>query len=168
MKKNLLFEFSVDKENKTIRIRREFDAEVALVWQAWTDPQFLEQWVAPKPWKAETKSMDFREGGHWHYAMVGPNGEKHWSRYDYVEIDPLKKIVELRGFSDENGNISPDFPRTNCENVFEELDGNTFVSVTAEYGSLEVLEYMVSHGFKEGMSASLGNLDELLEQLQSR
>src|SRR5690606_5115242 len=168
MKKNLLFEFSVDKENKTIRIKREFDAEVALVWQAWTDPQFLVQWVAPKPWKAETKSMDFRKGGYWHYAMVGPNGEKHWSSYDYVEIDSLKKIVELRGFSDENGNIRPDFPRTICENVFEELDGNTFVSVTAEYGSLEVLEYVVSHGLKEGMSASLGNLDELLEQLQSK
>jgi hypothetical protein len=42
----------------------------------------------------------------------------------------------------------------------------TLIEVTAEYGSLEVLEYMVTHGFKEGINASLQNLDELLDQLK--
>ena len=160
------FEFSVNKENKTIHIKREFDANLSLVWQAWTTASILEQWVAPKPWRAETKTMDFREGGFWLYAMVSPEGEKHWSRYDYQKIEPQEKIIELRGFSDETGLVNPNFPRTTCTNIFREKDGKTLVEVTAEYGSLEVLEYMVTHGFKEGMNASLQNLDELLEQLK--
>lgn len=164
MKNNLLFQFDVDREQKTIRIKREFAADLPLVWQAWTTPEFLEQWIAPKPWRAETKTMDFREGGHWHYAMVGPQGEKHWSRYDYLEIVPQVKIMESRGFSDENGAMNPDFPTTLSTTLFFQKEGRTLVELTAVYGSLDVLEYMVTHGFKEGMDASLANLDELLEK----
>ncbi|RZK57232.1 MAG: SRPBCC domain-containing protein [Pedobacter sp.] len=166
MESNLLFDFIVNKEEKTIVVKREFAADVNLVWKAWTSAQFLEQWIAPKPWRAETKTMEFKEGGFWHYAMVSPHGEKHWSRYDYQQIIPRKSIIELRGFSDENGTINPNFPRTQCTNIFNEIDGNTFVTVTAAYGSLEVLEYMVTNGFKEGMSAALANLDELLLNLK--
>jgi uncharacterized protein YndB with AHSA1/START domain len=162
MSTTLLFDFMVDKENKTIRVKREFEAKLELVWEAWTTPEFLEKWIAPKPWSAETKTMDFREGGFWHYAMVSPQGEKHWTRYDYQTIEPQKKIVELRGFSNEEGTINSDFPRTECTNLFKESNGRTFVEITAVYGSLEVLEFMVKNGFREGMSASLGNLDELL------
>ncbi|TSJ47972.1 SRPBCC family protein [Fluviicola chungangensis] len=162
----LVFDFIVDKENKTIIVKREFDADRETVWEAWTNPKFLEQWIAPKPWTAKTKTMDFREGGFWHYAMVSPQGENHWTRYDYQQIEPQKKIVELRGFSDENGNINPAFPRTECTNLFSETEGKTLVEITAVYGSLEVLEYMVKNGFKEGMSASLGNLDELLPAIK--
>jgi uncharacterized protein YndB with AHSA1/START domain len=166
MKSNLLFDFIVNREDKTIVVKREFAADLELVWEAWTSAEFLEQWIAPKPWRAETKTMDFKEGGFWHYAMISPQGEKHWSRYDYQSIEPQKSIIELRGFSDENGTINPDFPRTLCTNIFNEKDGNTFVTVTSEYGSLEVLEYMVTHGFKEGVSAALANLDELLLNLK--
>ena len=167
MNKNLLFDFTADKENKTIVIKREFEAPLALVWEAWTNPDILEQWIAPKPWRAETKTMDFREGGLWHYAMVGPQSERHWSRYDYQKIEPQKSITELRAFSNENGGVNPDFPRTVCTSIFSETEGKTLVTVTAEYGSLEVLEYMVTHGFKEGMASSLENLDALLEHLKA-
>ncbi|WP_257867923.1 SRPBCC domain-containing protein [Flavobacterium sp. J372] len=76
MKNDLLFDFNVNKENKTIIITREFAAGVALVWKAWTTPELLDQWWGPQPWRAETKSMDFTEGGYWLYAMVGPRGPK--------------------------------------------------------------------------------------------
>lgn len=75
--------FTVDKANNQIRVKRSFNAPLDLVWAAWTNPEILEQWVAPKPWWAETKTKDFREGGFWHYAMIK---EKHWSRYDYQKI----------------------------------------------------------------------------------
>src|SRR5690606_5922768 len=122
----------------------------------------------PKPWRAETKTMDFREGGFWHYAMISPQGEKHWSRYDYQKIEYQKSIMELRAFSDESGAVNPDFPRTLCTNVFSETGGKTLVTVIAEYGSLEVLEYMVTHGFKEGIASSLGNLDEVLNHIKNQ
>ena len=71
MESNLSFNFEVNKENKTIAIQREFDADPQLVWSAWTTAELLDQWWGPRPWRAETKKMDFREGGHWLYAMVG-------------------------------------------------------------------------------------------------
>lgn len=158
----LLFDFIVNKEEQTITVKREFAADLDLVWEAWTNPEYLDQWVAPKPWRVETKTMDFREGGFWLYAMIGPEGQKHWSRYDYQKIVPQKSITELRAFSDESGVVNPQFPQTESITVFNESDGKTLIVLTAQYGSLEVLEYMVKHGFKEGMSASLENLDRIL------
>lgn len=165
MKTAPFFDFIVDKDHKTIVIKREFAAPLELVWEAWTTSEILEQWIAPKPWRAQTRTMDFREGGFWHYAMISPNNEKHWSRYDYQKIEHQKSITELRAFSDESGSVNPDFPRTHSQNVFTETNSKTLVTVTAEYGSLEVLEFMVKNGFKEGMASSLGNLDEVLNQL---
>ena len=78
MSTNLAFDFSVNKETNTITVKREFAAELSLVWDAYTKSEILDQWWAPKPWKARTKTMEFREGGYWHYAMVGPAGEEHW------------------------------------------------------------------------------------------
>ena len=66
---NLAFDFSVNKENNTINVKRVFAAALPLVWDAYTNSEILDQWWAPKPWKARTKTMDFREGGHWLYAM---------------------------------------------------------------------------------------------------
>jgi uncharacterized protein YndB with AHSA1/START domain len=72
MNSNLQFDFLVDKESNTITVKREFAANRQLVWSAYTESELLDQWFAPKPWKARTKTMDFREGGHWLYAMVSP------------------------------------------------------------------------------------------------
>ncbi len=95
MSTNLALDFSVNKENKTISIKREFNAERPLVWDAYTKSEILDQWWAPSPWKARTKTMDFREGGHWHYAMVGPEGEEHWALVNYKTIQPLQKFTGL-------------------------------------------------------------------------
>lgn len=51
MKNDLLFDFTVSKENKTIHIKREFNANLELVWQAWTTAELLDQWWAPKPYQ---------------------------------------------------------------------------------------------------------------------
>lgn len=77
MSKNLNFDFVVNKDNNTIKISREFAAHISLVWDAYTTSEILDKWWAPKPWKARTKKMDFRVGGSWLYAMVGPAGEEH-------------------------------------------------------------------------------------------
>src|SRR6185295_5344399 len=115
MSKNLAFDFSVNKENKTITVKREFAAKLSLVWDAYTKSEILDKWWAPKPWKARTKTMDFREGGHWHYAMVGPNGEEHWALANYKEIQIQKKFTGLDAFADANGNVNKDLPQSKWE-----------------------------------------------------
>jgi uncharacterized glyoxalase superfamily protein PhnB len=80
MNPNLLFDFSVNKDSNTINVKRQFAADLPLVWDAWTKPELLDQWWAPKPFRNKTKSMDFREGGAWHYAMISPENITHWCR----------------------------------------------------------------------------------------
>ena len=162
----LLFDFSVNKENKTIHVKREFAGDLNLVWKAWTDAELLDQWWAPKPWKAETKSMNFTEGGQWLYAMVGPEGEKHWSIADYKKIVPAKSFAALDGFSDENGVINTEMPRSQWENNFSESGDNTTVDITISFDKLEDLEKLVEMGFKEGFTMGMENLDELLKTLK--
>ena len=168
MNSNPLFDFSIDKENNTIQIKREFDANVELVWKAWTTAELLDQWCAPNPYRTETKALDFREGGFWHYAIVSPEGNKHWSRYDYKKIDFQKEIIELRAFSDENGMVSPDFPRTECVNIFSEANGKTRLTMTEKYKSLEMFEKMATGSHKKGFSSHLKNLDKLLLTLKNK
>ena len=67
-------EFVVDKSKKTVVITAEFPAGRDLVWDAYTRPELLDQWWAPKPYSSRTKAMDFREGGRRFYAMVSPEG----------------------------------------------------------------------------------------------
>ncbi|WP_257658762.1 SRPBCC family protein [Parapedobacter lycopersici] len=167
MKKHPLVDFTVDTANRTIRIKREFDADLSLVWQAWTTAELLDQWCAPNPYRTATKTLDFREGGRWHYAIVSPEGKKHWSRYDYKKIEPQKSITELRAFSDENGKIDPDFPRTECTLLFSETDGKTCVTMTEKYSSPEMFEKMATTSHQKGFSSHLKNLDGLLLTLKN-
>ena len=98
MNSNLLFDFSVNKENNTIHVTRDFAANLSLVWEAWTKPEILDLWWAPKPYQTKTKSMDFKEGGTWLYCMVSPENEVHWCKLDYKKIDPQKAYSGLDAF----------------------------------------------------------------------
>lgn len=154
--------FSVDKENKKIRVEREFAADLDRVWAAWTKSELLDQWWAPKPCKAVTKSMDFSDGGTWLYAMILPDGTEHWCRVDYSNIKESESFSNLNGFCDEDGNINTDFERSFWTNTFKQQSGSTIVNIEIAYKELVDLEKILEMGFKEGFTAGLENLDTLL------
>ncbi|MFC6102263.1 SRPBCC family protein [Olivibacter domesticus] len=162
MNSNLLFDFTVNKENKTINIKREFDTSLELVWQAWTTPELLDQWWGPQPWRAETKTMDFREGGFWLYAMVSPEGEKHYSRTNFISIVKEKSFASKGGFSDKNGTINPALPQNLWENNFIPEGDKVLVDMLLTYDTFADLEKEIEMGFKEGMTIDFQQLDQLL------
>jgi len=166
MSKNLAFDFSVDKKNNTITVKREFAAEVSLVWDAYTKSEILDQWWAPKPWKARTKTMDFRDGGHWHYAMVGPAGEEHWSWAGYKNVKAGKSFTGLDAFADADGNINKEMPQSQWEVSFTDKGEITLVELFITYPDLAQLEATINMGFKEGLGMAMENLDELLPSLK--
>ena len=90
MKTNLLFDFTVDKAAKMVYITREFNADLSLVWDAFTKPEILDQWTAPAPYKAKTKHMNFEVGGKRFYAMISPEGKESWALQKYTSICPNK------------------------------------------------------------------------------
>ncbi|MBN8854686.1 MAG: hypothetical protein BGO55_22385 [Sphingobacteriales bacterium 50-39] len=158
---NLLFDFTVDKATNTIYITREFAADLDLVWDAWTKAEMLDQWSAPKPWRAQTKEMDFREGGRWLYSMVSPENVAHWSLVEFIKIEVKSSFSTRNSFCDENGNPVND-AFSLVRNSFKAGGEITTVIIEKKFNKLADLEMMVSKGYKEGLAMSLGNLDEYL------
>lgn len=162
MKSNLQFDFLVDKEKNTLTIKREFAANRQLVWDAYTQKELLEQWFAPRPLTTKTKSMDFREGGSWIYAMVEPNGTEYWGRMDYIKIQPIDYYTGLDAFCDENGDFNTELPRANWNVSFQDFGQNAIVHTIVTYQSLSDLETVIQMGMKEGLTSTLERLDDLL------
>ena len=161
---NLQFDFKVDKSTKTVFIDREFNAELSLVWDAFTKQEILDQWWAPKPFLSKTIRMDFREGGRRFYAMADSEGvEIGWHIQDYTAIRPKTNFKFLSVFADKDEN--PFLPGSNWDFNFSEQMGKTKVSITIYNDSLERMEKMIEMGFKEGFTATLNELETLLSNL---
>lgn len=169
MKNNLRFDFTVDKAAKTVFITREFNAELSLVWDAFTKAELLDQWVAPKPFTSKTKVMDFKVGGRRFYAMVSPEGLELWAIQKYTSISPKTNFKLFNAFADKDEN--PQLPGSDWDYTFSEqtstADGKpiTTVNITIYNESLERLEKMIEMGFTEGFKMSMINLENVLASL---
>ena len=162
MKPQLRNDFIVYKENSTVNVTREFAVNKDLVWRTWTEPELLDKWWAPEPWKSVTKSMEFKEGERRLYAMVGPNGEEHWAFADYTSINPKDSFSFSDGFCDSDGHRNETLPDSSWTVNFSESNGVTTVYVEIKHETLEDLEKIIEMGFKEGFTACLEQLAELL------
>lgn len=161
---NLLFDFKVDKSTKTVIIDREFDAELSIVWDAFTKQEILDQWWAPKPYQSKTERMEFKVGGRRFYAMVGPDGQAvGWHVQEYTSITPKTNFKYLSVFADKDENLF--LPGSNWDLNFNEENQRTKVSITIYNESLERMEKMIEMGFKEGFTATLNELNNLLTKL---
>lgn len=150
------------KEKNTITIHREFAARLQLVWDCYTKSELLDQWFAPKPFTTKTKSMEFREGGHWHYAMIDPEGNEYWGLMNYLRIEPIEHYTALDGFCDETATLNPELPRANWNVTFSDKSQQSLVRTIVTYTSLEDLEKVIQMGMQEGLTSTLERLDELL------
>ena len=156
-------DFIVDKETKTVSIVKEFAAGIDLVWDAYTKPELLDQWWAPKPLTSRTKAMDFKVGGRRFYAMVSPDGNEGWVVQKYTSITPKTNFKIFNAFADKDEN--PELPGSDWDLSFRSQGATTRVSISIYNESLERLERMIEWGFKEGTMMQLKNLEELLEKL---
>ena len=159
-------DFIVDKQTKTVSITKEFAFVLSLVWDAYTKPELLDQWWAPKPLTSRTKVMDFRVGGRRFYAMVSPDGQElGWALQKYTSITPKTNFKFFNAFADEDEN--PQLPGSDWDLNFSEQDGTTKVSISIYNESLERLEKGLEMGFKEGTMSQLDNLEDLLAKLSA-
>ena len=166
MKNNLKFDFTVDKAAKTVHITRAFDAELSLVWDAFTKQELLDQWTAPAPWVARTKYMHFEVGGKRFYAMVGPDGQERWSIQEYTSISPKNHYKMLNAFADKDEN--PELPGSEWDYRFSEENGMTTVQITIFNESSERMERMLVMGFQQGFTVTLSALEQLLASLSQK
>lgn len=154
-----------DLKEKSILVSREFEAPVSLVWRCHTEGELLDQWWGPAPWRAETKSMRFKVGGYWLYAMVSPEGDKHWGIMNYKAIEPLQSFYLEDGFCDEEGVVNKDLPVSSGAMVFTSTTLGTLVQFKMTYTTEEQLNTLVEMGFEKGITACLEQLKVLLQKM---
>jgi len=171
---NLLFDFTVDESTNSVLITREFDAELSLVWDAFTKQEILDQWWAPKPLASKTKVMNFEVGGRRFYSMVWPEGQEYWGVEKYTLINPKTSIKLLASFTDKDENINAELPTSEWELNFSEQNarpddpfgrGITKVSIVIKNKTLADIETIIQMGFKEGFTMTLNELENLLPTL---
>ena len=165
MTNELLFDFTVDKSKKTVTITREFDAELSLVWDAFTKAELLDQWLPPKPLVAKTKYQDFKVGGKRFYAMITPDGQERWAIQEYTSISPKTNFKMYNSFADKDEN--PELPGSDWDHTFIDQNGTTKVIIIIYNESLERMERILD-GFTQGMKMSLSNLESLLATLSKK
>lgn len=162
----LQFDFIANKDNNTLTMRREFAAGRQLVWDCYTRAELLNQWFAPKLFTTKTKSMDFKDGGHWHYAMIGPDGTEYWGYTEYNNVNPIDYYETSDAFSNEAGEINEGLPKAKWQVTFSDKGENTIVETIVHYASLADLETVLNMGMEEGMVSTLEKLDELIDGLK--
>ena len=136
-----------------LKLERVIDAPVARVFEAWSKPEQLSKWFAPKPLSLEVKKLDFRTGGTFEMAMVWPDGkQRHDFGGDYVEVVPGKKIVWKGEF--------PGDPKDNIltEVVFTDLGAKTKINVRQVFFVLTDVNRGPTQGANQGWNMTLDQL----------
>lgn len=153
-------DFFLDKASQTVTITRVFDAALEQVWNAFTTAEILDQWVAPKPFTSKTKYMDFVVGGRRFYAMISPDGQERWILQRYLAITPMSNFKLFNTFADKDE--TPEITGSEWDYTFIEFNDKTVVRIVIYNESLERMERMIEFGFKEGYTASMENLENVL------
>ena len=161
--------------SKPLTVTRQIDAPPSLICKAWTDEASLKQWFGPAGCPISQSSMDFKEGGHYHYGMKVPTGQTMWGRWDFVEIVPEQKLVMLTAFSAEDPQqttrhpLVPTWPlHTKSTSLFEAKDGGTLLSITwepHEASAMEIATFNASHdAMKAGWESTFKQLEAFAAQ----
>lgn len=147
-------------------ITRHFDAPRALVWKAWSEPEYVKRWWGPQHFTSPVCQIDFRVGGRYLFSMRSPEGQEFYSTGVYQKIEPMDEIVYTDSFADANGNvISPsevgmnDVPLESPVTVrFEDQGSGTKLTVIAHRPTGVMGEYAYL-----GWNESLDKLAEILK-----
>jgi uncharacterized protein YndB with AHSA1/START domain len=151
-------------ETRTMTITARFDAPIARVWRVWSDPRQLERWWGPPSHPATVTEHDLTPGGTVKYLMTGPDGEQHGGWFRVRAVDPPRALELDAGVADARGNPSPDTPTAVIRVALSELaGGGTQMEVTTAWDSDEGMEWMLATGTDVGMTAAVGQIDELLD-----
>jgi uncharacterized protein YndB with AHSA1/START domain len=130
-KPNFVAEGSTDRE---IIITRVFDAPRELVFEAWTNPEHLLQWFAPRGCTIHFAQLALQPGGGFHSCIRTPDFHDCWCQGSYHEIVPPERIVFSMAVADEKGNLvtpvdagmAPEWPKETTVTVtFEDEAGKT-------------------------------------------
>ncbi|WP_323173301.1 SRPBCC family protein [Natrialba sp. PRR66] len=149
-------EAELETSENRLTIRRTFDAPRERVFEAWTDPEQVDQWWGPDGFATTTDEMEVRPGGVWRFMMTGPNGNEFPNRIEYDAVEEPERLAYTHG--------SPDDPEQFRVVVTFDAQGDSETDLTMEmcFSSAEELDEAVEFGADDGAKQTLGRLAEHL------
>ena len=140
-------------------ITRIVDAPRRLVFDAWTNPKHVPQWMlGPEGWTMPVCEMDLRPGGSWRYVWRKTNGAEMTLTGSVREVAPPERLVTTESWG-------PEWPETVNSLVLTESGGQTTIALTILYPSKQARDAALATGMKDGMDPSFARLDQLLHRL---
>jgi uncharacterized protein YndB with AHSA1/START domain len=152
---------SAKSKANELKLIRVYDAPVAAVWDAWTDPEQAKHWWGPRGFTITTHSKDLRVGGHWAYTMHGPDGTNWPNKTIYHEVEKHKKLVYDHGGSDDRP------PMFRVTVLFAENKGKTTMDMTMAVATPEALEEIRKRIKQHSGNSTWDRLAEYLEKESS-
>ena len=148
--------------NRELVLTRLIDAPRERVFAAWTQPDLLKQWFAPRPWSTSVAELDVRTGG-WNYVVMrDQDGNDYPNRGMYLEVVPNEKIVFTDAYT---GDWQPsDKPFFTAVLTFEDEGGKTRYTARARHWTVEDRQVHEKMGFHEGWGMCADQLEELLKR----
>lgn len=144
--------------DREIVISRTFNAPARIVFAAWTDPQLVRQWWAPRSMGGEVASSeaDVRVGGAYRY-VTRANGQGFAFFGEYLEVSPPDRVVYTQLY-EPMAHVGAAVITV----TFEERDGRTLLTSREVYPSEEVRDGVLASGMEEGMRETMDQLDALV------
>ncbi len=139
-----------------IVVTRSFAARRRLVFEAWTNPEYLPYWMlGPDGWTMPICEVDLRVGGGWHFVWRRSDGTEFGMRGTYREIAPPDRLVSVESWGG-------DWPETLNTLTLVEQNGRTTATIAILYPSKAARDAALKTGMKEGMAQSYDRLESYL------
>jgi len=146
-----------DPNIPTVRVVREFDAPVELVYRAHVDPELIVQWLGPRSIDMEITTWDIRTGGEYRYTALR-DGEEIAHFYGSVHrVWENQKIIQTFGFDEMPEAVSLD-----TLELHDLGDGRTRLEILSVVDSMEAQAGMMASGMEVGITEGYAKLDALL------
>ena len=156
------YKHTMETQGRKIVMTRVFDAPRELVFDAHSSCEHVSHWWGPRDHEVVMCEIDFRPGGAWRITHRGPDREIPAFFGEYLEIVRPERFVWTFGFEGMPGEPGPE------TYVFEEDDGKTTLTSTAEFDTIEQRDAVLETGMEEGAAETWDRLDEYLEVLTRR
>jgi uncharacterized protein YndB with AHSA1/START domain len=149
--------------DRELTVTRKFNAPAHIVFDAWTKPELLKRWWAPRSFGVSLFEceQDLRVGGAYRFAFGRNPKDPEVFSGRYLEVDPPTRLVltQLYERMSEVGDVI-------VTATFEESQGGTLLTLHQLFPSKEALEGALASGMERGMRVTLDQLDELVAPMR--
>jgi uncharacterized protein YndB with AHSA1/START domain len=155
--------------DREIVIRRTFNGAARIVFDAWTKPELVRRWWAPKSHRVSVTACDaaVQVGGHYRYVLRLDSGKEFAFSGMYLEVTPPSRLVYTEIYEPTAAGAKPDDAAVVITVTFDERDGKTHLVSRSLCPSKEVRDTILASGMEHGMREAMDALEELVGELGS-